>query len=114
MDEQDLILKLRLERDTAICKIQKLGKRMEALAQCREMVDTIFSEEHNRVNREQSEETKKLGVLVREIAELETKLKSEPVAEFADPPSCPDCGGLMVRNDGCYKCTNCGTQLGCS
>jgi ribonucleoside-diphosphate reductase alpha chain len=32
----------------------------------------------------------------------------------ADAPSCPDCGGLMVRNGSCYKCLNCGTTSGCS
>ena len=31
-----------------------------------------------------------------------------------DAPSCPDCGSIMVRNGSCYKCINCGTQLGCS
>jgi ribonucleoside-diphosphate reductase alpha chain len=32
----------------------------------------------------------------------------------ADAPSCPDCGGLMVRNGSCYKCLNCGATSGCS
>jgi ribonucleoside-diphosphate reductase alpha chain len=32
----------------------------------------------------------------------------------ADAPSCPDCGGLMIRNGSCYKCLNCGATSGCS
>ncbi|HSV72711.1 MAG TPA: vitamin B12-dependent ribonucleotide reductase [Chthonomonadales bacterium] len=32
----------------------------------------------------------------------------------ADAPACADCGALMVRNGACYKCTNCGSTLGCS
>lgn len=30
-----------------------------------------------------------------------------------DSPSCPNCGHLMVRQAGCYKCVNCGEQGGC-
>lgn len=32
----------------------------------------------------------------------------------SDAPECPDCGELTVRNGACYKCSNCGTSLGCS
>ncbi len=31
-----------------------------------------------------------------------------------DAPSCPSCGGLMVRSGTCYACTVCGTTSGCS
>ena len=32
----------------------------------------------------------------------------------SDAPSCPTCGGIMVRNGSCYKCLNCGSTSGCS
>jgi len=32
----------------------------------------------------------------------------------ADAPRCSDCGHVMVRNAGCYKCLNCGSSHGCS
>lgn len=31
-----------------------------------------------------------------------------------DAPSCPDCGGIMVRNGACFRCMNCGSTSGCS
>jgi ribonucleoside-diphosphate reductase alpha chain len=31
-----------------------------------------------------------------------------------DSPSCPACGGIMVRSGTCYACTQCGTTSGCS
>ncbi len=31
-----------------------------------------------------------------------------------DAPSCPECGGIMVRNGNCYKCMECGSTTGCS
>ena len=33
---------------------------------------------------------------------------------MADAPACAECGALMVRNDVCYKCLNCGSVFGCS
>ncbi len=32
----------------------------------------------------------------------------------ADAPPCPDCGGITSRNGACYRCSNCGTSIGCS
>ncbi len=32
----------------------------------------------------------------------------------SDAPSCPNCGGIMVRNGSCYKCLECGETTGCS
>ena len=31
-----------------------------------------------------------------------------------DAPPCPECGSMLVRNGACYKCSNCGTSVGCS
>jgi ribonucleoside-diphosphate reductase alpha chain len=36
------------------------------------------------------------------------------VVHTDDAPSCPDCGAIMVRNGGCYRCMNCGSTSGCS
>jgi len=32
----------------------------------------------------------------------------------SDAPTCPECGGIMVRNGSCYKCLECGATTGCS
>ncbi len=42
--------------------------------------------------------------------------KSEMIAfqNQEDAPSCPECGGIMVRNGNCYKCMECGSTTGCS
>lgn len=32
----------------------------------------------------------------------------------ADAPPCPECGGITTRNGACYRCSNCGTSIGCS
>ena len=34
--------------------------------------------------------------------------------ETGDAPLCTTCGSLMVRNESCYKCGNCGGTSGCS
>jgi ribonucleoside-diphosphate reductase alpha chain len=34
--------------------------------------------------------------------------------EAGDAPLCITCGALMVRNDSCHKCVNCGGTSGCS
>ena len=31
-----------------------------------------------------------------------------------DAPPCTECGAIMVRSGSCYKCSNCGSQSGCS
>lgn len=31
-----------------------------------------------------------------------------------DAPPCSECGAIMVRSGSCYKCSNCGSQSGCS
>ncbi len=43
--------------------------------------------------------------------ELQPKLPFEPIS--GDAPVCSECGSLMVRNGGCYKCENCGGTSGC-
>jgi ribonucleoside-diphosphate reductase alpha chain len=37
-----------------------------------------------------------------------------PHAPIDDAPTCSECGMLMTRNGGCYKCENCGSTSGCS
>ena len=32
----------------------------------------------------------------------------------SDAPPCPECGAITIRSGACYKCTSCGTSLGCS
>ena len=34
--------------------------------------------------------------------------------QLGDSSACNICGGLMVRNGSCYRCTNCGGTSGCS
>ncbi|HEY8368810.1 MAG TPA: vitamin B12-dependent ribonucleotide reductase, partial [Thermodesulfobacteriota bacterium] len=51
------------------------------------------------------------------VFELRVRDTAEKTITFQnqdDAPSCPDCGGLMVRNGACYKCLNCGSTSGCS
>ena len=31
-----------------------------------------------------------------------------------DAPPCTTCGSIMVRSGACYKCSNCGTTIGCA
>ncbi len=52
-----------------------------------------------------------LETTVTETTSVRTAIAFSPQA---DAPSCPDCGGLMVRNGSCYKCLNCGATSGCS
>ncbi len=33
---------------------------------------------------------------------------------WSKPPSCADCGAVMVRSGQTYKCLNCGSTSGCS
>ncbi len=47
-------------------------------------------------------------------------IASPKTASFAamqnqeDAPPCSTCGSIMVRSGSCYKCSNCGTTLGCA
>src|SRR6185295_18279721 len=43
-----------------------------------------------------------------------TAKSGAPILYQQDAPSCSDCGSIMVRNGGCYKCLNCGSTSGCS
>ncbi len=53
-----------------------------------------------------------------------TSFKEKPLEAFAeghtvvdqteDSPSCPSCGGIMLRSGTCYACTQCGSTSGCS
>ncbi|MCC6484988.1 MAG: vitamin B12-dependent ribonucleotide reductase [Armatimonadetes bacterium] len=36
------------------------------------------------------------------------------IQQQQDAPPCPECGAIMLRSGSCYKCSNCGTQSGCS
>ena len=50
-----------------------------------------------------------------ETAALELVPEKDPSAdEVNDAPLCGDCGSLTVRNGTCYRCTNCGSSMGCS
>ena len=37
-----------------------------------------------------------------------------PAATSSDAPFCDQCGHLTVRNGTCYRCSNCGSSMGCS
>jgi ribonucleoside-diphosphate reductase alpha chain len=64
------------------------------------------------VEREEPVRPKPLDV---ESAVVDTSVRTAiAFSPQADAPSCPDCGGLMVRNGSCYKCLNCGATSGCS
>ncbi len=43
--------------------------------------------------------------------DLQPKLPFAAIA--GDAPLCSECGSLMTRNGGCYKCENCGGTSGC-
>ena len=47
-----------------------------------------------------------------ETAPLEDSSRVEPI--ISDAPMCDTCGHTTVRNGTCYKCTNCGSSMGCS
>jgi ribonucleoside-diphosphate reductase alpha chain len=40
--------------------------------------------------------------------------EKEEVDRSEDAPSCPSCGGIMMRSGTCYACTQCGMTSGCS
>lgn len=45
------------------------------------------------------------------------KTNLTPAYQFdtiSDAPTCPNCGGIMVRNGSCYLCHDCGETSGCS
>jgi ribonucleoside-diphosphate reductase alpha chain len=45
---------------------------------------------------------------------LEAFVKETTVDRTEDSPSCPSCGGIMLRSGTCYACTQCGNTSGCS
>jgi ribonucleoside-diphosphate reductase alpha chain len=51
--------------------------------------------------------------VVKEAEEMEAGVAGTFVNQ-SDAPACPNCGSITVRNGSCYKCSVCGTSLGCS
>jgi ribonucleoside-diphosphate reductase alpha chain len=38
----------------------------------------------------------------------EQKSEAEKIVETGDAPECPDCGAMLVLQEGCRKCSKCG------
>jgi ribonucleoside-diphosphate reductase alpha chain len=45
---------------------------------------------------------------------LEAFVSKDDVDRTEDSPSCPSCGGIMIRSGTCYACSQCGNTSGCS
>lgn len=84
------------------------------------LVDSVqekqFSGQTSAANPQISPNTPNQSVKLEIVKEEATAAKS---AKFkydisSDAPSCPTCGGMMIRNGSCYLCRDCGATSGCS